>query len=140
MTRVRRIGVISLANMFAAITFVLTLFVVIFILLVVLPMRDEVVTRYFDVPRGGAIAFFLLVPFIYAAIGWIGGALSALVYNLVAGFTGGVQVQLEHREQPVAPPAAWTPLAPPSSSPPSPPDTGFTPPADPPSSSSPRED
>jgi hypothetical protein len=140
MTRVRRIGVISLANMFAAITFVLSLVFIAFFLLVVLPMRDEVVTSYFSVPRGGAIAFFLLVPFIYAAIGWIGGAVSALVYNLVAGFTGGVQVQLEHREQPVAPPVAWTPVAPPSSSPTSPPATGFTPPAEAPSSSSPRED
>ena len=137
MTRVRRIGVISLANMFAAITFVLSLVFIVFVLLVVLPMRDEVVTRYFNVPRSGAIAFFLLVPFIYAAIGWIGGAVSALVYNLVAGFTGGVQLQLEHREQPVAPPPAWTPTAPP---PPAPPDTAFVPPAEPPGSSPPRDD
>ncbi len=130
MTRVRRIGVISLANIVAAIAFVMTLFFVALLLLIVLPARESMFSQYFNVPRTGAVAFFLIVPFIYAAIGWVGGALSALVYNLVAGFTGGVQLQLQHREEPVAP-AAWTPLAPPPASPPGGP--GPTPPSQPPS-------
>ena len=119
MTRVRRIGVISLANVVAAIAFVTTLFFVVLILLVVLPAREGVFSQYFNVPRNSAVGFFLIVPFIYAAIGWVVGALWALIYNLVARFTGGVQLQLEHREPPVLPPATWSPL--PSSNAPQPP-------------------
>lgn len=110
MTRVRRIGIVSLANIVAAIAFVMTLFVVVLLLLVVLPAQQLTVSRYFNIPAGGPVGFFLIVPFIYAAIGWIAGALSALVYNLIASFTGGVQLQLEHRPEPAVP-VAWSPVA-----------------------------
>jgi hypothetical protein len=136
MTRVRRIGVISLANIVAAITFVMTLFFVVLLLLVVLPTQQTTVSRYFNIPTGGAVGFFLIVPFIYAALGWIGGALSALVYNLVASFTGGVQLQLEHRPEP-APPVAWSPVAPVTPTAPAPTEAGA--PAEPPLSRPPDE-
>ena len=46
-------------------------------------------------------AFALLLPFIYAVFGFIGSALGALIYNLVAIMMGGLEVDLE----PVAGPA-----------------------------------
>jgi hypothetical protein len=39
--------------------------------------------------------FVIFVPFIYAAFGFIGGAIAALVYNLVAKWTGGVEFTTE---------------------------------------------
>lgn len=108
MTRIRRVGVISVANVAAAITFVITAFFVVLFALIVLPMRGNLPSQ-FGVPAvTGGLAILIIAPFIYAAFGWVSGAISALVYNLVASFTGGVQLDLEHR----APTAAWTPGGP----------------------------
>jgi hypothetical protein len=114
MYRVRRIGVISAANVTAAISLVITLFFVLLVALVVLPMGSFPVSldpaNPFSRNRmgGGSIVGFLLVlPLVYAAIGWAMGALGALVYNLVARFIGGLQLDLEHREPQPAP--TWAP-------------------------------
>ncbi len=36
-------------------------------------------------------AFMIFLPFIYAVLGFIGGVIAALIYNLVAKWTGGVE-------------------------------------------------
>lgn len=41
----------------------------------------------------GLLAIF--VPFIYAALGFIGGAFSAWIYNVAAGWVGGVELQFD---------------------------------------------
>jgi len=38
---------------------------------------------------------FVLGPFLYAAIGYIGTALGCWLYNLVAGWSGGISMTLE---------------------------------------------
>jgi hypothetical protein len=132
MYRVRRIGVISAANVAAAVAFVITLVFVLLVALVVLPMGSfPAGVDYpgpFDrmrMPSGSIIGFVVLVPLLYAAIGWVMGALTALVYNLVARFTGGLQLDLEQRMPP--PPASW--VAPGTSMPPAaPPATPYDPP------------
>ena len=45
----------------------------------------------------GAAMLFLavLLPFFYAAIGFIFGALTAWIYNLVAGWVGGIELELK---------------------------------------------
>ena len=127
MYRVRRIGVISAANVTAAISLVITLFFVLLVTLVILPMGSFPVSldpsNPFDrtrVPSGSVVGFLFIIPLVYAAIGWVMGALGALVYNLVARFIGGLQLDLEHRDpQPApgwAPPAASAP--PPPAAPP----------------------
>lgn len=40
----------------------------------------------------GAIVF---VPIFYGLLGFLGGLLTAFLYNIVAGFTGGLELQLE---------------------------------------------
>ena len=40
------------------------------------------------------IAFIVILPFAYAALGFIGGIIGAFVYNLIAKFTGGLQFEL----------------------------------------------
>jgi hypothetical protein len=42
----------------------------------------------------GAMAL-VLFPLIYGAIGYIGGLIAAALYNLIAGWTGGVELTLE---------------------------------------------
>ena len=136
MYRVRRIGVISAANVMAAISLVITLTFVLLAALVVLPMGSFPVSldpaNPFDrtrVASGSIIGFLLIVPFVYAAIGWVMGALAALVYNLVARFIGGLQLDLEQREP--QPAARWSPPAPATAPPPPPaaPPAGPTPPS-----------
>ncbi len=43
---------------------------------------------------GGAVAMFLFVPIFYGLLGGLFGMLMALVYNLVAGRTGGLRFEL----------------------------------------------
>src|SRR5215469_2270897 len=42
----------------------------------------------------GVAAIFLL-PIIYGIIGWIGGVITAALYNLVSGIVGGVEVECD---------------------------------------------
>ena len=41
------------------------------------------------------VGFALFVPLIYAAMGFVFGALGALIYNVVAKWIGGIEVEVE---------------------------------------------
>jgi hypothetical protein len=43
---------------------------------------------------GGAAVYGICVPIIYGVTGFIGGAIMALIYNIVAGFMGGIELEL----------------------------------------------
>jgi hypothetical protein len=43
----------------------------------------------------GLFAIAILAPVFYAALGFVSGAISALVYNLAAKWMGGIEIQLE---------------------------------------------
>ena len=49
---------------------------------------------------GGAIVFGLLVmigiPIFYSIMGFIGGVIGALIYNLFAGLVGGIEIEVEN--------------------------------------------
>jgi hypothetical protein len=40
------------------------------------------------------VGSILLLPLFYGALGFIGGAISAFVYNLVAGVVGGIELEV----------------------------------------------
>ena len=48
---------------------------------------------------GGGIVIGILVmiglPIMYSIIGFIGGAIASLLYNLFAGFVGGIEIEVE---------------------------------------------
>ncbi|HLO01400.1 MAG TPA: hypothetical protein VK208_23270 [Pyrinomonadaceae bacterium] len=52
----------------------------------------------------GGLIIMIAVPVLYAIIGFIGGAIGALVYNLAAGIVGGVRFELEGVAPEYAPP------------------------------------
>lgn len=56
----------------------------------------------------GGLVGGLLVLIVYGALGWVFTAIACLLYNLAAGWVGGIQFQLE-AVAPPASPAAWTP-------------------------------
>jgi len=66
-----------------------------------------------DFPVAGifSIFFAILMPIFYGAIGFIAGAIGALLYNLIAKWVGGFELELEFRPTtlvapyPIVPPA-----------------------------------
>lgn len=53
------------------------------------------------VPFGGAM--LILIPILYGIVGFICVAIMCLVYNLVAGWVGGIEVELEPGSSAAAP-------------------------------------
>jgi hypothetical protein len=50
---------------------------------------------------GIGVGFALLIPILYAVVGFIGTALACAIYNLVANWVGGIEVELETASGPV---------------------------------------
>jgi hypothetical protein len=94
----KRIGVLSAAKIGgvvnAAIGVVIGLcFSAIFSLLPMMAPRQEDVPFFFAPMLGiGAIVF---MPIMYGVMGFIGGAIGAVAYNLFAGVVGGLELQFE---------------------------------------------
>ena len=73
----------------------------------------------------GFLVFGLLAAVVYGVIGWIITAIACAIYNLVAGWVGGIEVQVDQSAPPPAP-QLWAPTAPPPTpidAPPPPPTT-----------------
>ena len=68
---------------------------------------------------GAVILFAVFLPFCYAVLGFIGGALMAFLYNAIASGIGGIEIDLQlpppviYNTPPVIPPIATAPVEPP---------------------------
>ncbi len=93
MKRIKKFGVIQTAKVVALIYFFVSLvFILPFFLLM------SAVSGFND--AGGPFALFggafaLVVPFFYAAVVFVTTAIGCLIYNLVSGWTGGIEVEIE---------------------------------------------
>ncbi len=98
MAEIRSIGVLSVAKMVAAISliagFIIAVLTVLFSLVAVAAMP------FLDIPLivGGGGLIMALVIFVltilYAVLGFIAGAIIAVIYNIAAGIFGGIEVDL----------------------------------------------
>ena len=61
----------------------------------------------------GIVVFGLLAALLYGVIGWIFTAIACAVYNLAAGWVGGIEVHVDQVTPPSAP-QLWAPSAPPA--------------------------
>jgi hypothetical protein len=43
----------------------------------------------------GGIAALIILPILYGVLGFIAGAISAALYNLIAGIVGGIEIDVE---------------------------------------------
>lgn len=43
---------------------------------------------------GGLVGYGICLPLVYGVIGFIGGSIMALIYNLVSGIIGGIELEL----------------------------------------------
>jgi len=104
MIRLKSIGVLSAAKITALLYGAMSLLVIPMFLLI-----GAVASMVPHQPNQPSAAFFvgfaIVAPFVYAAMGFVMGALMAFVYNLVAGWIGGLEMQFESTMpvQPVVP-------------------------------------
>ncbi|HEY7735339.1 MAG TPA: hypothetical protein VH813_00945 [Candidatus Limnocylindrales bacterium] len=128
MFRIRRFGVVKTANMVAAMyVAVILVLVIIFVpFLAIASVSINGVPQPAGVSLGGGLIGLLiggvLIAVIYALVGWVITAIGCLLYNFVAGFVGGIEVQLEQL-MPPPPPAVpdWGPASTTQMPPPAPP-------------------
>jgi len=117
---IRRFGVISVAKIYALLLFVVGLIIgVIYGLIFILfgaamtaigPGREAAAGGISTVVIG--IVMMIGIPIVYGLLGFISGAIGALIYNAVAGIIGGVKFELEGVQQeyaPPPPPHQWAP-------------------------------
>jgi len=143
MTRIRRFGVVKTATV-AAVFYAVTslIFFTIFALIVLIAGTSFTNVPGNQIPGGmfgatagamGVLIAGVILAGVYGVFGWIFTALACLLYNVVAGFTGGIEFQLELAPAP-PPVATWTPAAaaPPEAPVPEAPAPAAPPPAAPP--------
>jgi hypothetical protein len=117
---IKRFGVFSVAKMYGLLMFVAGLIIgVIYGLILIvfgaamssLGPRNEAMAGGISTVVMGVIMMIAL-PIMYGLFGFIGGAIGALIYNIMSGIIGGVKFELEAVQQeyaPPPPPNQWAP-------------------------------
>lgn len=94
MKRIKKFGVMQTAKMAGVMYFAMSL---IFALPMFAFMSNIPGPQQSSFPFGGNFMIFL--PFIYGILGFIMTALMCLFYNLISGFIGGIEVEIETTEE-----------------------------------------
>lgn len=102
--RIRKLGILSVAKIYALMMFVISLLIAIPYGLVIIGislMGASVGKGNEALALGGGgivagIAVMILIPILYAIIGFIAGAISSLIYNIFAGIVGGIEIEVEN--------------------------------------------
>jgi hypothetical protein len=96
MQSIQRVDPISAMKVFAVLYAVIGLVAGAFFSL--LGMAGMMTQASQDLPAGFGLIFgaaaIIVLPIVYAILGAIGGLIMAAIYNLVARYTGGIQIQL----------------------------------------------
>ncbi len=95
MVQVKRFGVLQTAKFAAIMYFIFTAIFTIPIGLIAIVAGPAARGREgaFGAIFGGA--FMLFMPVIYAVVGFVFVAIGCLAYNLIAKFTGGIEIEIE---------------------------------------------
>ena len=102
--RIRKLGVLSVAKIQALVMLVVSLLISIpygLIIIVYSLFGASMIggNASFAVGGGGVVVGILVMiglPIFYCIIGFIGGAIGALVYNLFSGIVGGIEIEVEN--------------------------------------------
>jgi hypothetical protein len=117
---IKRFGVFSVAKMYGLLLFVfgLVIGVIYGLILIVFGAAMSSLGPGNDALAGGVstvvmgVIMMIALPIMYGVFGFIGGAIGALIYNVMAGIIGGVKFELEAVQQeyaPPPPPHQWAP-------------------------------
>jgi len=91
MKRIKQFGVYQTAKVFAFIYFLMAAIIMIPMGLISMMVGNNM---FPGLPFGGGM-FFILLPFLYGFIGFIGVAIACAVYNLISRWTGGIELEIE---------------------------------------------
>ncbi len=102
--RIKKLGILSVAKMYAVIMLVISLLISVpyglFIIVFSLTGASSIGGQGGLALGGGGVVFGLLfmigLPIFYGALGFVFGALGALLYNIFAGFVGGIEIEVEN--------------------------------------------
>ena len=109
---IKRFGVFSVAKMYGLLMFVagLIIGVIYGLILIVFGAAMSSLAPGNDAMAGGistvvmGVIMMIALPIMYGLFGFIGGAIGALIYNIMSGIIGGVKFELEAVQQDYAPP------------------------------------
>jgi len=108
---IRRFGVISLAKMYGLLMFIFGLIIGIIYGLIIIGFGATIAAAGGnDATMGGVgsaavgIGAMIGIPIFYGILGFVMGAIGALIYNALSGIIGGVKFDLEGVQQEYAPP------------------------------------
>ena len=100
--RIKKLGILSVAKMYALIMFVMSLIISIpyglFMMVFGAALMGSGNQSGLAAGGGGVVIglmFMIGLPILYAAIGFVAGAIGALIYNLFAGIVGGIEIEVE---------------------------------------------
>ncbi len=96
-TTVRRIGPLSLAKICGVLYAAIGLLVsAVMVVIVLIGLIAGAMGRRAGLPAAlGALVIIILAPVAYGVLGFLGGLLSAAIYNFVAKIFGGIELDLE---------------------------------------------
>ncbi|UXX77938.1 hypothetical protein N7E81_11230 [Reichenbachiella carrageenanivorans] len=95
MIRVKKFGVLQTAKVVAMIYVIVSLVIIMPFAMIASMFSDEFFPEFADF---GAAAM-LMIPVMYGVMGFIFTAIGCVVYNLIAGFTGGIEIEMETAEK-----------------------------------------
>ena len=111
--QIKRVGVLSYAKISAVVMTGIALVIAIPLGLIMMIIGAAALTQ--DGAAGGVgigmgLAYMVILPIMYGVMGFIFGAVGALIYNVAAGFVGGIELELESAEVEYAapPPPQWS--------------------------------
>jgi hypothetical protein len=104
--RIRKLGILSVAKIYAVMALVMSLIISIPYGLVIMVFGAAMLgsgQKAGFAAGGSSIVIGLLVmiglPIFYSIMGFIGGCIGALLYNLFAGMVGGIEIEVENVQQ-----------------------------------------
>jgi hypothetical protein len=114
---VRRVGVLSVAKIEGLLMMVIGLIIGVMyglIFMIFGAAMSSLAPREGQAMGGvGSVAIGLIimvaVPIFYGVLGFVGGAIGALIYNAAAGIVGGIKLDLESEIPYAPPPPQWNP-------------------------------
>lgn len=100
MVKLRRVGVLSVGKI-SAILGVIIGFIVGVIYAFIFVIAGAISG---ELPFGGIFGIFAVIvfPIMYGIFGFVGGVIEAFLYNLVAGWIGGIELHFEEQTQATA--------------------------------------
>ncbi len=99
---IKSLGILSVAKMYAILCFLMSLIIAIPYGIIIMIFGAAMGTSGQEGAGGvaaggivGGLMIMVLLPIVYAIIGFIGGIIMAAIYNLVANVVGGIEMELE---------------------------------------------